>query len=245
MISQNQCGFVKGRQISDNILLAEELMTSINKKVRGSNAVLKLDMAKAFDRVSWPFLMSILRAFGFGEQWIDRIWRLVSSNHFSLLINGESKGFFNSSRGLRQGDPLSPSLFIISAELFSRALNLLLDSATFSPFSVPRGCPSISHLNYADDIIIFCTGLKKSLAAVMNVINVYERCSGQKVNSQKSCYMVGNKTPNSRKEIIKRLTGFPQKSSPLQYLGCPIFIGRKTKYLFNELVDSIKLRINS
>lgn len=65
----------------------------MNKKTRGSNVVLKLDMAKAYDRLSWPFLMAVMRAFGFGERWIDMTWRLLSGCHLSVLINGESQGF--------------------------------------------------------------------------------------------------------------------------------------------------------
>lgn len=105
LISKQQSGFVKGRNIADNILLAEELMSMINKKSRGSNVAIKLDMAKAFDRVSWPYLTAILRAFGFGKVWIDLVWRIISNCYFSLIINGELKGFFKSTRGIRQGDP--------------------------------------------------------------------------------------------------------------------------------------------
>ncbi|XP_071940073.1 uncharacterized protein [Coffea arabica] len=83
IISPQQSGFVKGRQIFDNFLLAQELVSDIHRKNRGGNVVLKLDMAKAYDRVSWPFLLQVLRRFGFGEVWIDMIWRLISNVWFS------------------------------------------------------------------------------------------------------------------------------------------------------------------
>ena len=108
-------------------------------------------MSKAYDRVSWIFLTMVLRRFGFREQWIDRIWRLVSNVWFSVLINGASVGFFKSTRGLRQGDPLSPGLFIIGAEVLSRSLNKLVEHREFKCFSVPRGCPKITHLSEADE----------------------------------------------------------------------------------------------
>lgn len=229
LISKDQSGVVKGRLIPDNILLSEELLCSINKKTRGSNIALKLDMAKAFDKVSWPYLCAIFRAFGFSEMWIDLIWRCISNSHFSIIINGEAKGFFKSTRGIRQGDPLSPSLFIISAELLSRSLNLLLENTAFAPYVVPKSCSPISHLSYADDVIIFSSGKKKSLLLIMKTIRNYELCSGQKINVQKSSFITGSSLAPDRKEKIKRITGFSHKLIPVKYLGCPLFYGRKKK----------------
>ncbi|XP_027171591.1 uncharacterized protein LOC113771176 [Coffea eugenioides] len=134
------CWDIIGADLSDAVadsLL--EMISRIGRKVRGSNVVLKLDMAKAYDRVSWMFLLSVMRKFGFGEVWLDMVWRLVSSCHFSVLINGGPVGFFRSTWGLRQDDPLSPALFIIMAEFLSRGLESLPLSSGFIPYSVPSG----------------------------------------------------------------------------------------------------------
>ena len=99
---------------------------------------LKLDMAKAYDMVSWQFLITILRRFGFGERFIDMVWKLISNVWFFVLVNGVPYGFFKSSRELRQGDPLSPALFIIGSEMLSRALNSLVYQSGFVGYKADR-----------------------------------------------------------------------------------------------------------
>nr|XP_027122188.1 uncharacterized protein LOC113739143 [Coffea arabica] len=189
VISPQQTGFVKGRNITENYLLAQELLSGIRHKSRGGNVAVKLDMAKAYDRVSWTFTVSVLRKFGFGERFIDMVWRLLSNVWFSVIINGASYGFFKSSRGVRQGDPLSPALFVIGAEVLSRGLNSLALQSGFLGFTVPRGCPTVTHLAFADD-----------------VLEMYQRASGQLVNAQKSGYLVHPSVCLSRRRVIERIT---------------------------------------
>lgn len=99
IISSEQSGFVKGRSIRENILLAQEMIHKINANVRRNNVTLKLDMAKAYDRISWVSILKVLRQFGFCEVFIDFIWCLLSNCWYSLIINGSVEGFFTSSRG--------------------------------------------------------------------------------------------------------------------------------------------------
>ena len=172
IMSSQQTGFVKGRNITENYLLAQELMSGIRKKARGGNVVLKLDMAKTYDRVSWTFIVSVLRKFGFGERLIDMVWRLMSNVWFPVIINGASYGFFKSSRGIRQGDPLSPALFVIGAEVLSRGLNSLAAQSGFLGFTVPRGCPPVTHLAFADDVLVFANGSSSSLKDIMRLLEM-------------------------------------------------------------------------
>ena len=127
-------------------------------------------MAKVYDCVSWTFIVRVLRKFGFGERLIDMVWRLMSNVWFPVIINGASYGFFKSSRGIRQGDPLSPALFVIGAEVLSRGLNSLAAQSGFLGFTVPRGCPPVTHLAFADDVLVLANSASSSLKDIMLVL---------------------------------------------------------------------------
>lgn len=195
IISPNQSGFVKGRSIAENVLLAQEIIRDIHMRNHNINVVVKLDMTKAYDRVSWIFLTKVLREFGFSEVIIDMVWRLISSNWYSVLINGQSNGFFQSSRGLKQGDPLSPTLFIIAAEVLARGLNSLHNEEGYKGYGMPKWSPEINHLSYADDTILLCSGDRPSVIKMMTVLRDYENISGQRINKSKSSFYLHDKTP--------------------------------------------------
>lgn len=123
-ISKNQGAYAPGRSIYDNILIAHELFSNFNKKKASLGCMaIKLDLEKAYDFLNWNYIRTCLIAFGFSEHWIKLIMQCISSVSFSVLINGSAEGFFTPSRGIRQGDPLSPYIFILCMEPFIRHLN--------------------------------------------------------------------------------------------------------------------------
>ncbi|GLT53433.1 hypothetical protein SLA2020_267030 [Shorea laevis] len=117
---------------------------------------LKLDMNKAYDRVEWPFLEGVMRKMGFDERWIRWILNCISSISYSVLINGESFGSILPTRGIRQGDPISPYLFIICAEALSAMLQEAERSRVVTGVPIAKGRVRLNHLFFADDSLLFC-----------------------------------------------------------------------------------------
>nr|XP_009783905.1 PREDICTED: uncharacterized protein LOC104232411 [Nicotiana sylvestris] len=207
IISEERAGFVKGRSIVENILLTQEIITDIRlRKKAGPNVVIKLDMTKAYDRLSWLFLTKILRKMGFPEAFIGLIFDLIGNNWYFVLINGQPNGFFKSSRRVKQGDPLSPTLFILTAEALSRGLNSLHTNLYFCGFGMPKWSPKINHLSYANDTIIFCSSDETSLRLVMEVLQAYESSSGQLVNKAKSAIYMHHLMDNEVFNKVERIT---------------------------------------
>lgn len=129
---------------------------------------------------------------------MDLISRHISGNWYSIIVNGQRHGFFKSENELRQGDPIPPSLFVISAELLSTMLNNLHDQESFSAFAMNKRGPRINHLAFADDLILFITTRKKTVKKMMKVLTRYENISGQMVNKVKSCFILVPGIANNR-----------------------------------------------
>ncbi|XP_042038362.1 uncharacterized protein LOC121784263 [Salvia splendens] len=214
----------------------------ILKRAPSPNLALKLDMAKAYDRVQWPFLLMVLERMGFPLGWVSMIRRCISSCWFSVLVNGSPAGFFQSTRGLRQGDPLSPSLFVLAADYLSRSLDRLVDSHPDMAYRAVRSSPTISHLSYADDIIIFTRAHREAVERLTHCLDHYFAVSGQMVNRGKSHFFLHPRF-ESWADTVAEVGGFQMGSFPFTYLGVPIYKGNlKADFLLDirqKMVDRI------
>ncbi|XP_019266837.1 PREDICTED: uncharacterized protein LOC109244235 [Nicotiana attenuata] len=179
---------------------------------------------------------------GFSEGWIRSIWMLMSNVWYSININGTRHGFFKSSRGIKQGDPLSPSLFVLEAELLSGIMDNLFNIGCI-PYSVDKKSPRITHLCYADDTILFSSCDLFSFHFVMNELHEYEKISEQMVNKRKSSFYVPFQEDDQRITDINKITGFQWCQFPMKYLGCPIYLGRKKVVYFSDMVAKVANRM--
>nr|XP_009796280.1 PREDICTED: uncharacterized protein LOC104242863 [Nicotiana sylvestris] len=214
-LNEEQAGFVTGRNIVENILLTQEIVTEIRLRTKaGPNVILKLDMTKAYDRLSWLFLT-------------------------------KAHGFFKSSRGVKQGDPVSPTLFILAAEALYRGLNALHTNLYFCGFGMPKWSPKINHLAYADDMIIFPSSDETSLMLIMQVLKAYEAASGQLVNKTKSAVYLHHLTDMEMASKVERITGIHRDDFPIIYLGCPIFYARRKLEFYQPLMTKVMDKLQS
>ncbi|GAA0147841.1 reverse transcriptase [Lithospermum erythrorhizon] len=219
-------------------------MHHIDKGSKEGNVILNLDMAKAFDRLSWFFLQKVLAKFGFSEAWIDRVLACLKNNWFSLILNGKAVGFFKSEKGVRQGDPLSPALFILAEEYLLRGLQKLYTDAPTLAYKCGSSV-SVPALAFADDVLIFSNGSKAALSKIMHFLDHYQTVSGQLVNTEKSSFIMSSKGPTFRGTIVQRITKFRRSVAPFSYLGIPIYKGKKQIFLFEDLVERIRARLAS
>lgn len=227
-----------------NVLLAQEMVHDLRMRKPSPNVAFKLDMAKAYDRVQWPFLLGMLRHMGFPEPWVDMIRRCISQCWFSVLINGNSAGFFQSTRGLRQGDPLSPSVFVLAADYLSRALDrLICRDASMQFHSRLRGFP-ISHLAYADDVLIFSQAHEDSVARLIQCLEHYMAVSGQRINHGKSNFYISAHYEEEWRPRLEASSGFTHGTLPFTYLGVPIFRGFQRISFFTGLKNKLSERIH-
>ena len=227
IISKSQSAFQSDKVILDNILVAFETLHHMKnqKSKKGGFIALKLDMSKVYDRVEWRFLDLTMRRMGFSKRWVDLIMTCVGSVSYQILVNGVPKGDIRPTRGIRQGDPLSRYLFLICSEALNQQLQHATRSEVIRGFSLCRNGPRINHLFFADDTLLFFRASRGDLEAILQVLQLYEQASGQKLNRDKTTVFFSKATTEERRWELVEILGVNEVREYEKYLGLLAVVG--------------------
>ncbi|KAL4385972.1 hypothetical protein GQ457_09G021960 [Hibiscus cannabinus] len=242
VIGDNQFAFLQGKQITDCVLIANETIEDIRRRKRAA-LVFKADFQKAYDTIDWDFLDFILEKMGFGCKWRSWISYCISSATISVLVNGSPTNRFSIKRGLRQGCPLSPFLFNCVGE----ALSLLLEKArsfrVFKGVEVGNSGFVVSHIQFADDLIVFTEASVANSRNIKRILRVFEVVSGLRLNPRKS-KLYGLNVENCLMEDWAQQIQCIVDKFPTTYLGLPLGFSRNSIELWNPVIEKFRKRLD-
>nr|GEW26151.1 hypothetical protein [Tanacetum cinerariifolium] len=244
LVSSNQSAFVPGRNITDNILLAQELMHNYHLDRGPPRCAFKVDIQKAYDTVDWNFLKDILLGFGFHDRLVGWIMECVTSTSFSININGSLHGYFKGKRGLRQGNPLSPYLFTLVMNILTLMIRRRVQSS--DSFMYHRYCSKLEIVNlcFADDLFLFAHRDTGSTKVIMEALDEFKNVSGLTPSLPKSKAYFCN-VLNHVKLSILQILPFEEDRLPVEYLGVPLVSSGLIIRDCKELIEKVQNRVDN
>ncbi|GJV24186.1 RNA-directed DNA polymerase, eukaryota [Tanacetum coccineum] len=241
LVSDVQTAFLSNRQILDGPFIINELLSWC--KFRKQHAmVFKVDFAKAYDSIRWDYLDEVLDSFGFGSKWRSWISGSLLSGMASIIINGSPTSEFQLHRGLKQGDPLAPYLFILVMESFHLSITRATDAGLFKGIKIDSSL-MISHLFYADDAVFIGEWSEKNVENIMHILHCFSLVSGLKINLQKS-HLLGVGISTEIVNAAAMFLGCSVMRAPFKYLG--VMVGGNTSLVksWDEIIGKLNSRLS-
>lgn len=239
LVARNQSAFIKGRSIHDNFRTVR-LSCKLMHVKRAKCVLLKIDVAKAFDTVAWTFMLEVLEHMGFGRRWRDWIALLLGTSNTKIFLNGQPGRRICHGRGLRQGDPLLPMLFVLAMEVINRAIIMWLDEQAVLTGLGPPGAQRVSL--YADDFIMLVIPEEHDLLVVKTLLERFGEATGLFANLDKSVatpiHCTGEDVQRVHDVLHCKVEYFPSK-----YLGVPLSIFKLSRAEEQAIIDKIAARI--
>jgi len=243
LVGETQSAFVKDRQILDGALIANETVNWLRKKKK-SGILLKLDFEKAYDTIDWVSMDMVLKEMGFGEKWRKWVRVCTTTPRISILFNGSPCKPFKMGRGLRQGDPLSAFLFVLMAEVMNRLLLRASSMGLFQGLQVGRQGVTITHLQFAEDTLLFCEAKEESLQNIKGLLLGFQSFSGLAVNYSKSGLIVFGKDESWAIEMAEKLS-CKLVHLPITYLGVPLGANMRKVSSWQGVLDKVQSKLQS
>ncbi|GKV22123.1 hypothetical protein SLEP1_g32015 [Rubroshorea leprosula] len=243
IISQNQSAFVGRRHIADGIVIANEVIHEAKKRKRPT-LIFKADFEKAYDSVNWNFLDLMMEKLGFCLKWIRWIKECLSTSLVSVLVNGSPTEEFSMKKGLRQGDPLAPFLFLLVVEALNGLILKAKEEDMYSGVAVGTEGMEVTHLQFADDSIFFCEASDENIKTIKGILHTFELVSRLKVNFFKSAlYGINVKSEeiNEWAESLNCVEG----TIPFKYLGIPVGANSRNLSAWTPVVDCLRRKLSN
>lgn len=177
VIGEAKSAFIKGRFILDGVVTLNEAIEDA-KKSKKKRLLFKFDFAKADDSVSWDFLLEMLRKLNFPIKWVAWMKECISSAKANVFVNRRPSGEFELQRGLRQGDPLLPFLFLVAAEGLNLLVRRAVEMEMLVAAQIGRDKIRVSHIQYANDTMFIVEGVKNNVKAIRWILKIFELASG-------------------------------------------------------------------
>ncbi|GKU86405.1 hypothetical protein SLEP1_g936 [Rubroshorea leprosula] len=243
VIGEQQMAFIEGRQLVEGAVIANEILDEIKRKKK-KGFLFKADFEKAYDNVSWEFIDYMMMRLGFCATWRKWIQECLSSSLVSILINGSPTNQFPVYKGIRQGDPLSPFLFLIVAEGLNGLMSSAVEKERYKGVGIGRGDAMVTHLQFADDTIFFGEATEDNIMVIKCIMRTFELASGLKINYRKSQLIGVGIDQNWSAKMAYQLC-CKEGKLPFKYLGIPIGGNSRRKALWQPMVESVRKKLAS
>jgi len=242
VIDECQSAFLKDRCILDSVLSANEVIEDLRRR-RMSGLCFKVDFEKAYDSVSWDFLYDMLQRLGFHCRWIMWIKGCLTSASVSVLVNGSPTEEFYPSRGLRQGDPLAPFLFLVVAEGLAGLVRQAVKVNLYAGLHIGRSEVDLCMLQFADDTLFLCQDAFSNVFTLKAILRGFEVASGLKINFHKS-KLAGINVCKSNMDCYTKTLNCSQMEVPFIYLGIEVGGNPRKKKFWEPVLRKLKSRLS-
>lgn len=243
IVSPNQCSFFLSTTLQIMSLSSMNWYTLKNKHGLKGLMIIKVDLEKAYERLDGGFIRETLYDVGLLKLMVETIYMCITSGSFRLLWNGDLTEEVRPSKGVRQGDPISPYIFILYLDILAHLIQFKVAEGLWKPIKTSGDGPLISHLFFANDLLLFVEADTSQVVIIKECLLEFSKASGQKVNFAKSLMYFSPSVEDIQAASLCVMTGIPHTDDLGKYLGVPIIRSRASKDTYSDLLDEFNKKL--